>query len=169
MLITDNLALGYALGFLDHEFTDFQNGNCYNRQPPDGVIGAQGNQLCNYTGFSGQYTPEFTSSLVFNYDKQFGNNMAFEFMLAHNYTSEQNVHVNLDPQYKIDGYTLLDARIGVRGERWSFAILGKNLLDEEVLTYVGNTPLSGSTFGTNTFYGFVAAPTTVTAQATFDF
>ena len=169
VLITDNLALGYALGFLDHEFTDFQNGNCYNRQPPDGVIGAQGNQLCNYTGFSGQYTPEFTSSLVFNYDKQFGNNMAFEFMLAHNYTSEQNVHVNLDPQYKIDGYTLLDARIGVRGERWSFAILGKNLLDEEVLTYVGNTPLSGSTFGTNTFYGFVAAPTTVTAQATFDF
>jgi len=90
-------------------------------------------------------------------------------MLAHNYTSEQNVHVNLDPQYKIDGYTLLDARIGISGERWSLAVLGKNLLDEEILTYVGNTPLSGSTFGTNTFYGFVSAPTTVTLQATVGF
>ena len=169
VLLTNDLALGYAFGFLDHEFTDFQNGNCYNRQPPNGVIGAQGNQLCNYTGFSGQYTPEFTSSLVLDYERPFGDNMTFEFLLAHNYTSEQNVHVNLDPQYKIDGYSLVDARIGVSGERWSLAVLGKNLLDEEVLTYVGNTPLSGSTFGTNTFYGFVSAPTTVTVQATVDF
>ena len=169
VLLTESLTLGYALGFLDHEFTDFQNGNCYNRQTPDGVIGAQGNQLCDYTGFSGQYTPEFTSSLVFDYTKPFGDNMTFVAMLAHNYTGEQNVHVNLDPQYKIDGYTLLDARVGISGERWSLAVLGKNLLDEEVLTYVGNTPLSGTTFGTNTFYGFVAASTTVTVQATVDF
>ena len=169
VLLTDNFSLGYALAFLDHEFTDFQNGNCYNRQTPDGIIGEQGNQLCDYTGFSGQYTPEFTSSLVFNYDKPFGDSMAFEFFLAYNYTSEQNVHVNLDPQYKIDGYTLLDARVGVSGERWSVAVLGKNLLDEEILTYVGNTPLSGSTFGTNTFYGFVSAPSTVTVQVTVGF
>ena len=169
VLLTDNFSLGYALAYLDHEFTDFQNGNCYNRQTPDGIIGAQGNQLCDYTGFSGQYTPEFTSSLVFNYDKPFGDGMAFEFFFAYNYTSEQNVHVNLDPQYEIDGYTLLDARVGVSGERWSVAVLGKNLLDEEILTYVGNTPLSGSTFGTNTFYGFVSAPSTVTVQVTVGF
>jgi len=169
VLLTDSLSLGYALGFLDHEFKDFQNGNCYNRQTPDGVIGSQGNQLCDYTGFSGQYTPEFTSSLVLDYEKPLGDNMTFEFFVAHNYTGEQNVHVNLDPQYKIDGYTLLDARVGIRGERWSLAVLGKNLLDEEILTYVGNTPLSGSTFGTNTFYGFVSAPLTVTVQATVSF
>lgn len=169
VLLTDNLVVRYALGFLDHEFKDFQNGNCYNRQTPDGVIGPQGNQLCDYTGLSGQYTPEFTSSLVFDYSKPLTDSMEFEFLIAHNYTGEQNVHVNLDPQYEIDGYSLVDARVGIRGERWSLAVLGKNLLDEDVLTYVGNTPLSGSTFGTNTFYGFVAAPTTVTLQATLDF
>ena len=169
VLLTDNLNLSYAMGFLDHEFKDFQNGNCYNRQTPDGIIGAQGNQLCDYSGFSGQYTPQFTSSLVLDYQKPLVDNMTFEFLLAYNYTSEQNVHVNLDPQYDIKGYKLLDARIGVSGERWSLAVLGKNLTDEKVLTYVGNTPLSGSTFGTNTFYGFVAPPTTVTVQATVDF
>jgi iron complex outermembrane receptor protein len=170
LLLTDTLNLSYAFGFLDHEFKDFQNGNCYNRQAPNGVIGDQGNQLCDYTGFSGQYTPEFTSSLVLDYARPFGRSMTFEAMLAHNYTAEQNVHVNLDPQYDIDGYSLVDARVGIRGERWSLAVLGKNLLDEDdVITYAGNTPLSGSTFGTNTFYGFIAAPLTVTVQATFDF
>ena len=169
VLLTDNLTLGYSFGFLNHEFKDFQNGNCYNRQTPDGIVGPQGNQLCNYTGFSGQYTPEFTSSLVLDYEKPVGDNMTFEVLVAHNYTGEQNVHVNLDPLYKIDGYSLVDARVGIRGERWSLAVLGKNLLDEEVLTYVGNTPLSGSSFGTNTFYGFVSAPTTVTLQATVGF
>ncbi len=169
LLLTDGLTLRYAIGLLDHEFTDFQNGNCYNRQTPNGVIGPQGNQLCDYTGLSGQYTPEFTSSLVLDYLRPIGDNMQFEFMLAHNYTGEHNVHVNLDPQYEIDGYGLVDARVGIRGDNWSLAVLGQNLTDEEVITYVGNTPLSGSSFGTNTFYGFVSAPTSVTLQATLDF
>ena len=170
LLLTDNLDLRFGLGFLDHEFKDFQNGNCYNRQVPDGVIGPQGNQLCDYTGFSGQYTPEMTSSLVLEYERPIGTgDMVFNFLLAHNYTGEQNVHVNLDPTYKIDGYSLVDARIGIATQAWSLALLGKNVLDEEVLTYVGNTPLSGSTFGTNTFYGFLAAPQTVTLQGTYNF
>jgi len=170
VLLTDNLNLRIALGYLDHEFKDFQNGNCYNRQVPDGIIGAQGNQLCDYTGKAGQYTPEFTSSIVLDYQKPIGSgDLVFSFMAAHNYTSEQNVHVNLDPQYEIDGYGLVDARIGIGGDRWSVAVLGKNLLDEKVITYSGNTPLSGSTFGTNTFYGFIAAPQTVTLQATMNF
>lgn len=168
-LISDNLNLRYALGFLDHKFKDFQNGNCYNRQVPDGVIGPQGNQLCDYTGFSGQYTPEFTSSLVLDYHRSLMNDLVFDFLLAHNYTDDQNVHVNLDPSYKIGGYGLLDARIGISTERWSVAMLAKNLTDEDVLTYVGNTPLSGSSFGTNTFYGFISAPRTVTVEGQLRF
>lgn len=170
VLLTDGLTLRYGFGFLDHEFKDFQNGNCYNRQTPDGVIGPQGNQLCDYTGFAGQYTPEFTSSLVFDYERPIGQgDTVFTFLLAHNYTSEQNVHVNLDPLYEIDGYSLVDARVGIRTDRWSVALLGKNLLDEDIVTYAGNTPLSGSTFGTNTFYGFVSAPQTITLQGTLEF
>ena len=52
-------------------------------------------------------------------------------------------------------------------ENWNVAFIGKNITDEDVLTYVGNTPLSGSTFGTDTFYGFVDKPSVYGVQ--FDY
>ena len=47
--------------------TYLTNGNCHSRQVPDGDIGANGTQLCDYTGKSGQYTPKFTASIGFDY------------------------------------------------------------------------------------------------------
>lgn len=48
-------------------------------------------------------------------------------------------------------------------------MLVQNLTDEQQFTYVGNTPLSGSTFGTNTFYSFMSRPRTTYLQATWRF
>ena len=44
-----------------------------------------------------------------------------------------------------DSYTTLDLRAGVRYDRWSFELYGKNLSDEEGITSVGtaNTPATG--------------------------
>jgi len=169
-LLSDAFTLNYSLGYLDHEFTDYQNGNCFNRQTPDGIIGAQGNQLCDYTGLSGQYTPEITASLAFNYEQAIGNSgMRLKALAAYNYTDEQNVHVNLDPLYNIDSYGIIDLSVGIETDKWSLAVLGKNVSDEDYVTYVGNTPLSGSSFGTNTFYGFVAPPQTVTLRGEYRF
>ena len=64
------------------------------------------------------------------------------------------VHVNLDPKYVIDAFTIIDLRVSVAIENWDLALLGKNVTNEDFLTYVNNVPLSGSTFGTNTFYSF---------------
>lgn len=66
-VLTDSLSLQYSAAYLDHEFKGFKNGNCHNRQQPNGVIGLGGNQLCDYTGKSGQYTPKVTASLGFDY------------------------------------------------------------------------------------------------------
>ena len=106
--INDNFSLNYALGYLDHEFKDYQNGNCFNRQVPDGVIGNQGNQLCDYTGRSGQYTPEITGSVSLRYEQPIGaTGMLLKALAAYNYTDEHNVHANLDPLYEIDSYGCL--------------------------------------------------------------
>jgi len=173
MMDTDagTLTMNYALAYLDHEFKDFKNGNCYNRQEPDGDIGPGGVQLCDFTGKSGQYTPKFTGNLGLDYFKSISF-LGFEYFRANlglYHTSEQNVHPNLDPLYDIDGYTKVDARIALEAENWSVALFGKNLTDEKVLTYAGNAPLSGSSFGTNTFYGFVDRPATVGVQFQYDF
>ncbi len=169
-LLSDSFTLNYALGYLDHEYKDYQNGNCYNRQVPDGVIGNQGNQLCDFTGRDGQYTPELTASLSLRYEQPIGaNGMMLKALAAYNYTDEQNVHPNLDPLYTIDAYGLIDLSVGLETDKWSVAVLGQNVGDEEYLTYVGNAPLSGSSFGTNTFYGFVAPPQTVTVRGEYRF
>ena len=165
------LTMNYAFAYLDHEFKDFKNGNCYNRQVPDGDIGPGGVQLCDFTGKSGQYTPKFTTTLGFDYFKSISF-LGFEYFRANlgfYYASEQNVHPNLDPLYNIDSYIKVDARIALEAENWSIALFGRNLTDEKVLTYAGNAPLSGSSFGTNTFYGFVDRPATIGLQVQYNF
>lgn len=72
-----------------------------------------------------------------------------------NYRSEQQIHDNQDPNMVIDAVSRTNLRIGVEGDKWLAAFVGKNLTNEKVLSYAGNVPLSSSTFGTNTFFGFV--------------
>lgn len=167
--VTDHLNLRYALAYLDHEFDEYRGGNCYNRQVPDGDIGPAGNQLCDYTGKSGQYTPELTASFSAHYVRPLTDVLNLSMALDLNYTDEQNVHGSLDPQYEIDSYTLVNLRVAIEAENWEFAVLGRNLSDEEVLTYVDNVPLTVGTFATNTFYGFTLPPRTLSLQAAYRF
>jgi len=165
------LTMNYAIAYLDHEFKDFKNGNCYNRQVPDGDIGPGGVQLCDFTGKSGQYTPKVTGNIGFDYFVPISF-LGFEYFRANlggYYAAEQNVHPNLDPLYDIDSYIKIDARIALEAENWSIALFGRNLTDEKIITYAGNVPLSGSSFGTNTFYGFIDRPATVGLQFQYDF
>lgn len=166
---SDTFDMRYAVGFLDHEFDKYRAGNCYNRQIPDGDLSPSGVPLCNYTGKSGQYTPDLTGSLSFNYHQPISATLNLSANLDLNYTDDQNVHGSLDPLYEIDSYTQVNLRIAVGTESWEVAILGRNLSDEEILTYVDNVPLSAGTFGTNTFYGFTLPPRTVTFQGAYRF
>lgn len=166
--ITDNLTMGYGLAYLDHEFKDFKNGNCYNRQEPDGDV-VNGVALCDYSGKSGQYTPELTGNLSLNHVYPLSNNLDLRSAFDVNYVDEQNTHVNLDPMWEVDSLTRMNFRMGLYADSWDVAVLVQNLSDEQQFTYVGNTPLSGSSFGTNTFYSFMSTPRTTYLQATWHF
>lgn len=166
--ITDSLTMSYAYAYLDYEYTDFRNGNCYQRQVPDGDV-VNGVPLCDYTGEDGRYTPEQNVSISFDYARTMDNGWDVISTLNFNYVDDQNVHENLDPAFRIDSFTKVNARVGVMNDNWSVMLIGKNLTDEEVLTYVGNAPLSGSTFGTNTYYGFVDRPRQVALELGYRF
>lgn len=153
LLISDGLTWTYAFAYLDHEYKDFENANCYNGEVPDGDV-VDGVALCSRTGQSGQYTPEITAYTSLDWIIPISQNWDFRIKGDLSYTDKQNVHVNLDPKYVIDSFTIIDLRVSVANEHWDFALLGKNVTDEDFLTYVNNVPLSGSSFGTNTFYGF---------------
>ena len=85
------------------------------------------------------------------------------------WVDKQQVHNNLDPLGEMGAYTLLNLRIGVDAEHWGVALLGKNLLDEEVLTISSNMPLSETLFETNSYYSFARRPMTVALEGTFKF
>jgi outer membrane receptor protein involved in Fe transport len=170
-IIRDGLSMQYGIAYLDHEFADFTNGNCYNRQVPDGDIGADGNQLCDYTGKSGQFTPKLSATIGFDYFTEI-DFLGFEYFrttLGLYHSAKQNVDVNLNPLYEIDSYNKVDMRVALEAEQWNIALFGKNMTNADVLTYVGNNPLSGSTFGTNTFYGFVDRPAVYGIQVDYNF
>lgn len=166
--ITDNLIAAYGVAYLDHEYKDYANGNCYNRQVPDGDI-VDGEQLCDYTGKSGQYTPEWTGFASLNHVFPLTGELDLNTSFDLSYTGEQNTHVNLDPQWEVDDITIMNFRVGLYADNWDIAVLVQNLSDEQQFSYVGNTPLSGSSFGTNTFYSFMSRPRTTYLQATWHF
>lgn len=170
-LLTDGLTLSYGASFLDFEYKDFKNGNCYAGQVPDGIDldGDNVVDTCDYTGKRGVYTPELTFNT--SLDALFAINSSLDFagFIDWQHVSGHQVHANLDPMGEIDAYNILTARAGVEAENWSVALLAKNLLDESVVTYSDNAPLSDSTFGTNTYYSFVRRPRTVAIEATFKF
>jgi len=171
-LISEELTMNYSLGFLDHEFTDFENGNCYSFQAtldPDSYNAVT--NRCDYSGKSGQYTPEFTGNLGFQYAQpvSLGIFDYFTSNLGFYHSASQNVGVNLNPLFEVDSYTKVDIRFALEGENFSIALFGKNITDEKILTYVGNVPLSINSFGTNTFYGFVDRPAAYGIQMSYEF
>ena len=168
LLSTDGLTWTSALAYLNHKYRDFENANCYSREVPDGDI-VDGVPLCSRSGDRGQYTPKWTAYTSLEYFHPVGTNWDFQITGDLSYSSKQNTHVNLDPQYEIDSLTFVDLRVAFFNENWVLAVLGQNLTGEEFLTYVGNVPLSGTAFGTNTFYGFTTRERSYWAQATYRF
>lgn len=165
---SENLTVGFSYSWLDFQFKDFINGNCHNRQTATGPL-VNGVRLCDYSGKRGQYTPEHSASLAFDYVRPFNNGLTFISSLMVNYRSEQNVHDNLDPLLKIGDVTRLNLRLGIENENWQVGFIGKNLTEEKVITYAGNVPLSSSTFGTNTFYGFIDRGRQLAVEAGYKF
>ena len=69
--------------------------------------------------------------------------------------------------YLIDSRTNVNLRFGAQNENWRVSIIGKNLSNEDVLTYAGNAPISANLFGTNTFYGFINRPRQIALEVAY--
>lgn len=61
-------------------------------------------------------------------------------------TSDYNTGSDLFPEKNQDGYTVVNARIGLRGpdERWALEFWGQNIFDTEYTQVAFNSPLQGS-------------------------
>ncbi len=177
--VTAPLTLSASLAYLDFEFLDYDNGECYFRQEefePDTVTNATLG-TCSFEGKRQAYTPEVTGSLTSDYYAPIGDNLALRIVLDLEYSDDYLASTTLDPRMEQDAFTKLNARIslGSSDDRWEVALLGKNLTDEEVLTYGAEVPTSstlvaGATGGQGlAYYGFYQRPASIALQGTVRF
>ena len=172
--VTEDLTLSYSAAYLDHEYTDYTNGNCYYAQQfdvdhPDRAARYDASTgLCDYTGLSGQYTPEFSGNINADYFVALTDSVDLHINLNYSYTGSQNVHQNLDPTFEVDAIGRVDLNVAFEFEDWGIEILGRNITDEEFVTYANNSPLSG-TFGADTIYGFIAPPAMWSVRGYYNF
>jgi iron complex outermembrane receptor protein len=169
---TDNLTISGGLAFIDFEFTDFENGQCYFGAIPDSDIDGDGTpELCSYTGNSNQLVSDVQGNLLFDLRIPIGSNLEFGGLLDIFYTSEYDASATFDPKLVQDAYTMLNLRLslGAQSGRWEIAALARNLTDERVLSFGGDTPLAGSTFGAQSNYSFWSRGQTLSLQGTLRF
>ena len=165
--LTDNLLMTGALAFLDFEFTDFPNGQCYQGQTPDSTV--NGVNYCDYKGMTNQYVADYSGNLGFVYTREFGDAMEFRAATDFTFTDDYNSSQNLDPSQEQDGYVEVNMRLAVADVKsgWEVALIGKNLTDEDVVSYSNDVPLADSSFGSIGHYAFIERPRSVAVQVAY--
>jgi outer membrane receptor protein involved in Fe transport len=165
--LTDNLLMTAALAFLDFEFTEFPNGQCYQGQTPDSTV--SGVNYCDYKGKTNQYVADYSGNVGFVYTRAFGDAMEFRAGTDFTFTDDYNSSQNLDPSQEQDGYVEVNMRLAVADVKsgWEVAIIGKNLTDEDVISYSNDVPLANSSFGSIGHYAFIERPRSVAVQVAY--
>ena len=167
MALTENLMMTGALAFLDFEFTDFANGQCYQGQTPD--FNVSGTDYCDYKGKSNQYVADYSGNLTFVYSTMVNKDIEFRGGVDFVFTGSYNSSQNLDPSQEQDAYVKSNVRLSLGDvtKGWEAAFLVKNLTDETVISYSNDTPLSSSIFGSTGHYDFIETPRTYAIQTTY--
>jgi iron complex outermembrane receptor protein len=164
--LSENLLISFSMAWLDFEFTDYENGQCYqdrvnagrgysNNAPlPDSYV--DGVPFCDFKGKTNQYAADISGNLGFVYSLELGRSWEMRSGLDFVFTTAYNPTPNLDPSMEQDGYVKVNGRLGFahidRG--WDIALVAKNLTDERTIGYASDTPLANSNLGTVGHYAF---------------
>jgi len=80
---------------------------------------------------------------------------------------------NLDPSSAQSAYAMWNARVALANadDTWEVSVLARNLTDETVLNFGGNTPLASTLTGGqgNSYYAFVNRPRNIALQLNYKF
>jgi outer membrane receptor protein involved in Fe transport len=162
-LLADGLTWTFALAYLDFEFDDYQNATCTAIHTL-----LTGETLCDLSGQSNIYSPEWSASSSLDYLVGITSNWDLRARVDVNFKDEHYVDVTLNDDVIQDAYTLVNAQIAVENDSWVVALVGKNLTDEDVTSFITDTPLSG-TLNAPAYTGYLQRPRTVALQVRYHF
>jgi outer membrane receptor protein involved in Fe transport len=165
--ITESFTLIGSFALLDFEFTDYAEGQCNFGEAKNSPSGDN----CDYKGRTNQYVADWSGSLTGDYFTPIGDSLEFRSTLDLVFTADYNPTQTLDPGMDQDGYVKVNARVSIAdvGGSWELALVGKNLTDEEIITYGNQTPLAGTSFGVASRYAFYERERSVALQGMYRF
>ena len=154
------LSLRGAAAYNDVQYLDYV-GQCYsgqtiaqgcNQQLVAGAFTAQ-----DYDGRTPPKAPKFAGRVGASYERDLASNLTLRMSGDVSRTSKYNFTDTLRPDGWQPGYTKVDASVSVSGpdNRWTLALIGKNLTNELVVTSANDIPFAGGT-GTGTTTGVLA-------------
>ncbi len=168
--LNEGLTVSGALAYLDFEFDKFPNAQCYFGQTPNSPVDPT---LCDLKGETREFTPEIQASFTADYVYMLSDALELRSTLDLIYSDDYLASPTLDPNLEQDSYTKVNARIalGAADGKWDVALVGKNLTDEEVVTFGNTAPLSTTLTGGAgaAYYGFYDRPSSVAIQGTIRF
>ncbi len=168
--VSEKVTLTGSAAYLDFNYDRFPNSQCYFGQVPNSPDFPG---LCDVTGERKEYTPEFQANIGAAWSDTVAHNLLMSASLDLSYVGDYIYTPNLDPRTEQDAYTLVNARVALSSSEgdWQVALIGRNLSDETVINFGGNTPLAGTLTGGagNSYYAFVNRPRNVALQATYSF
>ena len=124
---------------------------------------------CSREGRRASNTPEWSGNLIVDFSKPVSADLSFRATLDVNYEGEYFTDPTKEVGTIQDAYTKYNLRLALEGERWTFAVLGKNLSDEDVLEFSGVVALTGPDLLAPTYYGYLQPPRTISAQFDYRF
>lgn len=177
---TRNLSFRAALGYNHSRYTDYLSA-CYGGQTiaqgcnlQRDATGAFTRQ--DLTGAPTVRAPDWSGSIGVTYDHEVGNDMKIGLSTDVTGTSKYYFSETEGPGTLQKGFFKLNAAIRYYREddRWSIALIGKNLFDKYVVTGGSDRPGSGSGTGTDAgvpadIIGYIDRPREVMVQVGFKF
>lgn len=168
--VSEGLTLSGAFAYLDFEYDKFETAQCYFGQTADSAVDPT---LCDVSGKRREFTPEYQATLSADYSMALGDALEFRANIDFIYSDDYLASPTLDPNLEQDSYTKVNARVSIGGAdgMWDVALVGKNLTDEEVVSFGNTTPLSTTLTGGAgaAYYGFYDRPSSVAIQGTLRF
>lgn len=169
---TDQLTLNAGFAYIDFEFESFANQACTAAQFAAGRQGKWDQALqagsnigaavaaLTYTngncslegvndlqGKSSENTPEFQLSVGANHIQPLSDNYELSSQINVSWTDDLYRQADLDPISLQESFIKVDASISLAPADggWDIALIGRNLTDEDTLSYVNDTPLFNGT------------------------
>lgn len=168
--ISDRWTANLGIAYLDAYYDDWPNGPChlFDLIDPDvpscSAPEPDENPSKDASGGVLTYAPDWSGSLAVDYVAPMSNGLEFFADVTVPFSTEFSTRADNDPRLyggkvhdKWDGlerndsaikskpYAKLNARIGVRGDRWEVAFVGKNLTDVKTVNQANGVPSSPGT------------------------